>query len=83
MRTRPFIYQLIKTIFKNNGILLAENYSVGAYQRADGRLSYSVLTQNGDIHFESLVPIPAIACFVDLVGEGDTSRAIDLYIAKN
>ncbi len=83
MRLRPFIYKLVKSIFKNKGVLLAEDYSIGSYQRSNGERSYAVLSKNGDIYFETLEPTPAIAYFVDLVGERDTARAIDLYISKN
>lgn len=83
MRLRPFIYKLIRFIFENNGVLINEEYSVGSYQRANSDRSYAVFTKTGDIVFENPNPTPAIAYFVDLVGERATAKAIDLYIDKN
>lgn len=83
MRLRPFIYKLVRFIFENNGILINEEYSVGYYQRANSDRSYTVLTKTGDVAFESPNPTPAIAYFIDLIGEEATAKAIDRYIEKN
>ena len=83
MRLRPFIYKLVRFVLEHNGVLIDEKYSVGSYQRADSDRSYTVLNKTGDIAFESPNPKPAIAFFVDLVGEQTTANAIDRYIDKN